>query len=567
VGYDGRPLCREVPRLQSDLQPNSDNPHRRPQRSFFRLWVSLALVGTLSTVLWVSAVPFPDFQRHVFSLPVLSAMALCVVMTSTNLVLRWLRWHFLIRRFTLQLATRDSLTVYFATLPAIVTPFLAGELVRVLILKKRFRQPAMYLARIWLTERILDVAVLLSALLCSMGDRWGLLLPFAVVVATPLWFRGLMRTASRSAVVGVSAVSLFTTVVAWAFPVLALSSTLWILASPCDAATTVRAFSAGTLFGGVTGLPLGVFVTGSTMISELVRGGVSTWASVLGVIVYRAGTAWFAVLLGLGTIVLFRQRLARLVRGESGSHFDEIAEEYQDEIPAHVRERLLEKKVGFIDRLLRGRGLGNGAHGLDLGCGQGWYLAALTRLGYRVDGADAAEAQVQRAALFLRENGIQHASLMCANAEALPFGDNTFDFVYSINAIHHILSPGSQLRAFQEIVRVLRPGGVFVLHEINTNNPIFRLYMGYLFPLIKKIDEGNEAFILPAELPPIKGASWSSEVEHFTFLPDFVPSRIQRLFAGFERRLEQSRLRHFSAHYQACLVKNDGRESSLRPLP
>ena len=105
------------------------------------------------------------------------------------------------------------------------------------------------------------------------------------------------------------------------------------------------------------------------------------------------------------------------------------------------------------------------------------------------------------------------------------------------------------------------------MHEINTNNPIFRLYMGYLFPLIKKIDEGNEAFILLAELPPIEGAGWASEVEHFTFLPDFVPSRIQRLFAGFERRLEQSRLRHFSAHYQACLVKNDGRESSLRPLP
>lgn len=362
--------------------------------------MSLALVGTLSTVLWVSAVPFPDFQRHVFSLPVLSAMALCVVMTSTNLVLRWLRWHFLIRRFTLQLATRDSLTVYFATLPAIVTPFLAGELVRVLILKKRFRQPAMYLARIWLTERILDVAVLLSALLCSMGDRWGLLLPVAVVVATPLWFRGLMRTASRSAVVGVSAVSLLTTVVAWAFPVLALSSTLWILSSPCDTATTVRAFSAGTLFGGVTGLPIGVFVTGSTMISELVRRGVSRWASVLGVIVYRADTAWFVVLLGLGTIVLFRQRLARLVHGESGSHFDEIAEKYQDEIPAHVRKHLLEKKVGFIDRRLRGRGLGNRAPGLDLGCGQGWYLAALTRLGYRVDGADAAGAQVQRAALF-----------------------------------------------------------------------------------------------------------------------------------------------------------------------
>jgi hypothetical protein len=105
-------------------------------------------------------------------------------------------------------------------------------------------------------------------------------------------------------------------------------------------------------------------------------------------------------------------------------------------------------------------------------------------------------------------------------------------------------------------VRVLRPGGVFILHEINTQNPVFRLYVGYLFPLIKQIDEGTERWILPSALPSAPGAAWAAEAQYFTFTPDFVPNALQRLLGGIERALERSALRGYSAHYQACLVKN-----------
>jgi ubiquinone/menaquinone biosynthesis C-methylase UbiE len=178
-------------------------------------------------------------------------------------------------------------------------------------------------------------------------------------------------------------------------------------------------------------------------------------------------------------------------------------------------------------------------HGLDYSVGQLKKAAASARR----DAGTAGDAPMP-----LR--------LCQGDAQTLPFPDGSFDFAYSINAFHHLPSRAAQERAIREIVRVLRPGGVFILHEINTQNPVFRLYVGYLFPLIKQIDEGTERWILPSALPVAPGAAWADEAQYFTFTPDFVPSALQRLLGGIERALERSALRGYSAHYQACLVKN-----------
>jgi len=310
--------------------------------------------------------------------------------------------------------------------------------------------------------------------------------------------------------------------------------------------------------GGVTGLPLGVYVTGSTMIAGLVQAGVPHATGVLSILVYRSGTAWYAVLLGMVALVLFRRRLLSMVRSETEAHFDEIAHEYEEEIPAHVRQRLLGKKVRLITQTLKQYGIHSGARGLDLGCGQGWYLAAMREQGFLVDGTDYSQGQLDGAQTHVLGLGIEVGTLVQADAQALPFKSQTYDFVYSINAMHHMLGQGTQERALGEVVRVLKPGGIFLLHEINTENPVFRWYMGYLFPLIKKIDEGNEEWILPTLLPKTVGASWRERsVEYFTFLPDFVPQFLMQALSGLERYLEQSRFRRMSAHYQACLVKDE----------
>jgi SAM-dependent methyltransferase len=526
------------------------------------LLLFLALVGSISTALWIGAAHLPNPRRAMLSGGIWLGLLACVTLTTMNLTMRWFRWHFLIRRFTRGLVTRDSLAVYLATLPAIVTPFFVGELVRVLILWRQSGTKASHLAWVWLIERALDAAVLGVFFLIVTHPSLALPSALMVLALTYAMFRLILDDPRARNVVVIGSVALTATVLAWLLPALALSITIGLAGRAIPFALGLKAFSAGTLFGGLSGFPLGVSVTGSTMIEELLSAGVAAEVGIVGVLVYRVGTSFYAVALGVAAFLFSRRRLARIMRNRADDpfHFDEVAHAYEEQIPRHIRERLLAKKTGLIRERLAAAGIAGGARGLDLGCGQGWYLGELRDAGYRMHGLDFSAGQLKKAAESARGRTAPGAALaagLCqGDAQTLPFPDGSFDFAYSINAFHHLPSPAAQERAVREIVRVLRPGGIFILHEINTHNPVFRLYVGYLFPLIKQIDEGTESWILPSALPAAAGAAWAEELQYFTFTPDFVPSALQTLLGGIERGLERSALRRYSAHYQACLVKN-----------
>jgi SAM-dependent methyltransferase len=136
----------------------------------------------------------------------------------------------------------------------------------------------------------------------------------------------------------------------------------------------------------------------------------------------------------------------------------------------------------------------------------------------------------------------------------IPAADDSHDFAYVINVLHHLSSVEEQRLAFAELVRVLRPGGVLFVHEINTRNILFRFYMGYVFPSLNCIDEGVERWLLPHWLAVYTDLP-VADIRYFTFLPDFLPRRLVRLLTPIERLLEASPLGAYSAHYMAVLRK------------
>jgi SAM-dependent methyltransferase len=101
-----------------------------------------------------------------------------------------------------------------------------------------------------------------------------------------------------------------------------------------------------------------------------------------------------------------------------------------------------------------GAGVPGPRHLLDAGCGTGFNLLALSRLG-RAIGVDLAVEAME----FCRERGVRavRASLL-----ALPFPDAAFDAVTSFDVIYHAWVTDDRA-AVAEMARVVRPGGILLV--------------------------------------------------------------------------------------------------------
>ena len=94
---------------------------------------------------------------------------------------------------------------------------------------------------------------------------------------------------------------------------------------------------------------------------------------------------------------------------------------------------------------------------LEVGCGTGCDLLQFAKHGAHATGIDVTPRHVRLA----RERVRGMAEVHEADARALPFEDETFDYVYSHGVLHHIKQPRLVV---DEIFRVLRPNGRFNVH-------------------------------------------------------------------------------------------------------
>lgn len=91
---------------------------------------------------------------------------------------------------------------------------------------------------------------------------------------------------------------------------------------------------------------------------------------------------------------------------------------------------------------------------LDIGCGTGATMDHLRKYG-EVQGIDLAIIPLN----FSRRRG--HQRTMCASATQLPFGDESFDLVTTLDVIEHL---DDDVKGLSEIRRVLKPGAPAVIY-------------------------------------------------------------------------------------------------------
>lgn len=99
---------------------------------------------------------------------------------------------------------------------------------------------------------------------------------------------------------------------------------------------------------------------------------------------------------------------------------------------------------------------------LDVGCGTGLFMKSILDLGcvncYGVDGhTDFANLAIARGYKEVRQ-------VEDLNVSQLPYENEQFDLIVCKDVFEHLLNP---IHAFSEIKRVLKPGGLFLMHVPN----------------------------------------------------------------------------------------------------
>jgi arsenite methyltransferase len=143
---------------------------------------------------------------------------------------------------------------------------------------------------------------------------------------------------------------------------------------------------------------------------------------------------------------------------------------YPDEL-ANVPESAVESFAGVANPWQLGR-LNPGERVLDLGSGAGTdSLVAAQMVGEQghVTGIDMTPAMLAKARTAAAEMRLSNVEFVEAEAERLPFPDESFDVVVSNGVIDLIPDKDA---VFDELHRVLVPGGRMQIADVTIQNPV-----------------------------------------------------------------------------------------------
>ena len=106
---------------------------------------------------------------------------------------------------------------------------------------------------------------------------------------------------------------------------------------------------------------------------------------------------------------------------------------------------------------------------LEVAPGPGFFAIELAKLGnFRITGLDISRTLVDVATENARKAGVT-VDFRLGNASAMPFGDESFEFIYCSAAFKNFSEP---VKALDEMHRVLRPGGEAMIADLRKDTPI-----------------------------------------------------------------------------------------------
>lgn len=302
--------------------------------------VLIGALGYLAAAIWAGWNDIVSAIRNVG--PVL--MCALLALSLANYVLRFVRWQLYLGLMGQRVPWRYSLCSYLAGFALTTTPGKAGELVRSVLLKRR-GVPYPVTVAAFLSERLSDlVAVLLLSLLGlftvpmagtiiaagaalatvalvvlagisrSSGYRW-LSSPPAKIARLRDKSLEIVRQARVCNTPALFVVSALLGLAAWAAEAWAFFLILQALDTDVSVTFAMSVYAVATLAGAVSFLPGGLGGTEVVMFAGLQWAGVDAAHAAAATILSRLTTLWFAVALGMTTLLL--EPLTRAERADA----------------------------------------------------------------------------------------------------------------------------------------------------------------------------------------------------------------------------------------------------------
>jgi 2-polyprenyl-6-hydroxyphenyl methylase/3-demethylubiquinone-9 3-methyltransferase len=177
--------------------------------------------------------------------------------------------------------------------------------------------------------------------------------------------------------------------------------------------------------------------------------------------------------------------------------YDRVADQWWSDDIRWVRtlKNLVPGRLRWFDRQFDWQG----KDVLDLGCAGGFMAEALAQRGARVTGIDPAAAAIDAARIHAREGALDivyHTGV----GEDLPYPAASFDAVVCVDVLEHVADLDKVLA---EVMRTLRPGGMFLYDTINRNPLATLATITMAEDVLRLLPKGTHdptMFIKPAEL-------------------------------------------------------------------
>lgn len=306
-----------------------------------RIFISIAIAATI----YLGFTIYIDYEKVLNSFANFNWLLLPVLLLLSlgNYITRFFKWEFYLKIIEVKLHKIDSFSIFMSGLVMSVTPGKMGELLKSYLVKQINGTPISKTAPIVFAERATDflsltIMALIGAYYFNYGKSISLIIGIFLIVGIIIIsnkaifdklililskidfvskhlskiqtaFDSSFRLLSFKALISMTILS----VVSWGFECLGYYLILTNFSSNIDPLWSFFSYSFSTIVGALSMLPGGLGVTEGSLTLMLVQKGLEQNDAFAATFIVRAVTLWFAVLVGIISVVFYQKRFGKII--------------------------------------------------------------------------------------------------------------------------------------------------------------------------------------------------------------------------------------------------------------